>query len=79
MEVTVTTYWLLTEPARGNSFRVPVEPGQLPEEALESSDLLAGEFREWRDAIDRGDVTEDGCSFRDWLCTLYSAVQLVQE
>jgi hypothetical protein len=75
----MTTYWLLTEAARGMSFRVPVEPGQLPIEALEDSEKLAGEFREWRDAIDRGEVTEGGCSFRDWLLTDYSAVQLVQE
>lgn len=73
-------YWLITEPARGLSFRVPVERDDraYPEAALQADERLCGEFASYGQAVESGDINENECSFLDWLQGDYT-VTLVSE
>jgi len=66
------TYWLITEKARGLSFKIDVADATAPEAALETDPILAAERAEWKDSGDE-------CTFQEWLECEYASVELIQQ
>lgn len=73
------TYWLVTEPARGLSFRVNVDPeGDPPEEYLAKDRRLVAERASWL-AYCEETPDDPPISFKEWLEGDGNTVHLIEE